>query len=80
MEVETYSDIEVFEKLEVADIQDAADLLADTYKKTDGKNGYVSLEVNPHLANDTDNTVAEAERLYKEVYKFIKRYVLSVIV
>ena len=67
MEVETYSDIEVFEKLAVADIQDAADLLADTYKKTDAKNGYVSLEVNPHLANDTDKTVAEAERLYKEV-------------
>ncbi|MED6296077.1 MAG: transaldolase [Chloroflexota bacterium] len=67
MELETFSDIEVFEKLAVADIQDAADLLADTYKKTDAKNGYVSLEVNPHLANDTDKTVAEAERLYKEV-------------
>ena len=67
MNAKKYSDIEVYEKLAIADIQDAADLLADTFKNTGGQNGYVSLEVNPHLANDTDGTVAEAERLHKEV-------------
>ena len=34
------------------------------YDKTDGKDGYVSLEVNPHLAHDTDGTIAEARRLW----------------
>ena len=67
LSVEKYSDIELFEKLAIVDIQDAADLLSDTYKNTEAQNGYVSLEVNPHLANDTDGTVAEAERLHKEV-------------
>ena len=41
--------------------------MIDTYKFTSGNNGYVSLEVNPHLANDTKGTVAEAKRLYAEV-------------
>ena len=67
MNSEKYSDIEVYENLAIADIQDAADLLADTYSNTRVQNGYVSLEVNPHLANDTDGTVAEAERLHKRV-------------
>ena len=67
MGVEKYSDIELFEKLAIADIQAAADLLSAIYKETGAQNGYVSLEVNPHLANDTDGTVAEAERLHKEV-------------
>ena len=67
MNSEKYSDIEVYEKLAIADIQDAADLLADTYSNTGVQNGYVSLEVNPHHANDTDGTVAEAERLHKRV-------------
>ena len=64
---EKFSDIELFEKLAIADIQNAADLLKDIYKNTSGRNGYVSLEVNPHLADDTEGTIAEAKRLHEEV-------------
>ena len=67
MKDKKHSDVEVFEKLAIEDIQHAADLLSDTYRSTEGQNGYVSLEVNPHLANDTKGTIGEAKRLYSEV-------------
>ena len=50
--------LEVFNRLAIEDIQAAADAFADTYKKTNGIDGYVSLEVTPDLANDTAGTVA----------------------
>lgn len=56
---------EIFEILSMNDIRDAADMLASTYKNTGGVDGYVSLEVNPHLARDTEGTVEEADRLFK---------------
>ncbi|MDT8436153.1 MAG: bifunctional transaldolase/phosoglucose isomerase [Gemmatimonadota bacterium] len=56
---------EVFERLAVEDIRRAADILRPTYDRTDRLDGYVSLEVSPHLAHDTDGTVAEARRLWK---------------
>ena len=55
---------EVLEALAVEDIQDAADLLRSVYDRTDGDDGYASLEVNPHLAQDTEGTVTEARRLF----------------
>jgi transaldolase len=58
---------EIFEILAVEDIRRAADLFADLYASTDGGDGYVSLEVNPDLANDTDATVSEAKRLWNLV-------------
>jgi transaldolase len=61
------SPIEVFEALAVKDIQAACDLFADLYEKTDGGDGYVSLEVNPELAHDTEGTVAEAKKLWNLV-------------
>ena len=67
MKDEKYSDLEVFEKLAIEDIQNTADLLSETYKSSEGQNGYVSLEVNPHLANDTKGTIREAKRLHSEV-------------
>jgi transaldolase len=54
----------IFEALAIEDIQDAADLFADTYRRSDGQHGYVSLEVSPTLAFDTDGTVHEARRLW----------------
>ncbi|USQ95369.1 transaldolase [Caulobacter sp. RL271] len=57
----------VYESLAIADIQTAADALLPTYDRLDGKDGYVSLEVSPYLANDTDGTIAEARRLWKAV-------------
>src|SRR5262245_19729201 len=57
----------VFEILAVKDIQDAADVLRPVYDKTASHDGYVSLEVAPDLANDTQGTLDEARRLWKEV-------------
>ena len=57
----------VYEGLVVADIREAADKLRPVYDRTAGGDGYVSLEVNPQLAYDTDGTLAEARRLWKAV-------------
>ena len=57
----------IFEALAVRDIQDAADILRVVYDRTDGRDGFVSLEVSPLLAHDTDGTISEARRLWKEV-------------
>lgn len=54
----------LYEQLAVEDIQLAADLLVPTYKKTAGQDGYVSLEVSPHLARDTEGSINEARRLW----------------
>ena len=58
---------EIYESLAVTDIENAADVLRPIYDATDGRDGYVSLEVNPHLAHDTQGTIAEARRLWKAV-------------
>lgn len=57
----------LFEQLEVEDIRMAADLLRPIYDRTDGNDGFVSIEVNPRLAYDTDGSIAEAQRLWTEV-------------
>ena len=54
----------IFWQLAVEDIRSAADLLAGVYEKTNGSDGYISLEVDPTLANDTDATIKEAQRLW----------------
>jgi len=58
---------QIYQQLAIEDIQQAADLFEPLYKETNGADGYVSLEVNPLLANDTVATVAEAERLWNLV-------------
>jgi transaldolase len=55
----------IYETLSQRDVQNAADEFRSVYDKTAGKDGYVSLEVNPHLAHDTKGTVEEAHRLWK---------------
>ena len=55
---------EIYEALAVEDIQRAADLLHPVYDRTSGEDGYVSLEVSPNLAHDTEGTIAEARRLH----------------
>jgi transaldolase/glucose-6-phosphate isomerase len=57
----------VYERLAVKDIQDAADVLRPLYESTGSRDGYVSLEVSPDLANDTDGTLQEARQLWKAV-------------
>jgi transaldolase / glucose-6-phosphate isomerase len=56
-----------YELLAIRDIQDAADLLAPVYQSTKKRDGYVSLEVSPYLAHDTNSTIAEARRLWRTV-------------
>jgi transaldolase / glucose-6-phosphate isomerase len=57
----------LYETLAVADIKHAADLLRPVFDATGGADGYVSIEVSPYLANETDATIAEAKRLWSEV-------------
>jgi len=54
----------IYEALVLQDVQRAADLLFPIYEATAGGDGYVSLEVSPHLAHDTKQTVREARRLW----------------
>jgi len=55
---------EIFDKLTVSDIQSATDLLRSFYDSSRGGDGYVSIEVHPDLANDTEATKTEAQRLW----------------
>ncbi|MFN0316385.1 MAG: bifunctional transaldolase/phosoglucose isomerase [Burkholderiales bacterium] len=57
----------LYEQLAIRDIQDAADILAPLYARTKKRDGYVSLEVSPYLARDTEGTLEEARRLWKAV-------------
>src|SRR5665648_986242 len=54
----------IYEALSQGDVQGAADEFRAVYNETNGKDGYVSLEVNPHLAHDTNGTITEARRLW----------------
>ena len=56
-----------YELLAIRDIQDAADLMRPVYDGAKRKDGFVSLEVSPYLAHDTQGTIAEARRLWKSV-------------
>src|ERR1700736_1106892 len=57
----------VYEKIAIRDVQDAADIFKGVYQQTKRRDGYVSLEVSPLLANDTQATIDEARRLWKNV-------------
>jgi transaldolase len=61
------STAELYEAVAFEDIRQAADVLRQTHESSDRTDGYVSLEVSPHLAADTGATVAEARRLWREV-------------
>ena len=56
--------LEIYEALVMDDIRRAAGVLRPVYDRTNGADGYVSLEVNPKLAHDTKGTIAEARRLF----------------
>jgi len=61
------STVDLYEALAVDDIRAAADVLAPVYESSGGADGFVSLEVSPHLARDAAGTVAEARRLHAAV-------------
>ncbi|HEX6010558.1 MAG TPA: transaldolase family protein, partial [Geminicoccaceae bacterium] len=67
---EAHADLDVkalYERLAVEDIQQAADILRPVYQTTKRRDGFVSLEVSPYLAMDTDGTIEEARRLWRAV-------------
>jgi transaldolase len=57
----------LYEKIAIRDVQDATDIFRSVYTETKGRDGYVSLEVSPNLAFDTQATIEEARRLWKAV-------------
>src|SRR6516225_483133 len=57
----------IYERMAIKDIQDAADFLRSIYDRTGRRDGYVSLEVSPFLARDTQGTIRDARRLWKAV-------------
>jgi len=58
---------EIYEKLAIKDIGIAADEMRKVYTETDGLDGYISIEVNPLLANNTEETIKQAKHLFKEL-------------
>ncbi len=66
---------EIYEALVISDIQSACDILRPVYDESEGLDGYVSLEVTPHAAHDTQQSIDEARRLHHLVSRpnlFIK--------
>jgi transaldolase/glucose-6-phosphate isomerase len=57
----------LYEKIAIRDVQDACDIFKPVYQQSKSRDGYVSLEVSPYLANDTKGTLEEARRLWKTV-------------
>ena len=62
--LEGLSSEEIYERIAIQDIQSAADLFLPLYQETQGSDGYVSLEVSPYLAHDTEGTIRDAKRLW----------------
>ncbi|HLI12565.1 MAG TPA: transketolase [Alphaproteobacteria bacterium] len=58
---------ELYERVTVDDVQRACDILRPVYDESRGLDGYVSLEVSPRLAHNTEGSIAEARRLFKHV-------------
>src|SRR5215831_10195715 len=60
------STLQTFERVAIHDIQLATDVLYHAYEDTSGRDGFVSFEVSPHLANDTEATSKDARRLWDQ--------------
>jgi transaldolase len=61
------SDRAVFDALVIEDVRDAADVFRRVFDETDGADGFVSIEVSPEFAHDTEGSIAEARRLWRAV-------------
>ncbi len=61
--------LEIYDALTIKDVQDACDLFKSVYDSSNGVDGYVSLEVSPYLAHNTEVTLSEARRLFTAVNK-----------
>jgi transaldolase len=58
---------EVYEALAMTDVRTVADLLRPTYDRTNGQDGFVSIEVSPYLAHDTEGTLSEVRRFWETI-------------
>jgi transaldolase/glucose-6-phosphate isomerase len=67
LEANDHSVGELYESLAVADIKHAADVLRPVFDANRGSDGFVSMEVSPYLAMDTQRSIAEARRLWHEI-------------
>jgi transaldolase len=67
LSAEHKSPAQIYEALAVEDVRSAADVFRPLYDKTDGQHGFVSLEVSPYLAHDSEGTIKEARRFWREV-------------
>jgi transaldolase len=61
------STLEIYESLIFADIRNACDILFPVYEESEGLDGYVSIEVPPNIARDTEKTIAEARRYFQQI-------------
>lgn len=61
------SDARIFERICVQEVRRACEAFADVHRETEGADGFVSIEVSPHLAHDTAGSIEEAERLWRAV-------------
>lgn len=61
--------LEIYESLVFADIQNACDIFKPVYDKTHGLDGYISIEVPPTIAQDTESTISEALRYYQAIHR-----------
>ena len=59
--------LQIYESLAFADIRDACDIFHPVYEATNGLDGYISIEVPPTIANDTESTISEARRYYQAI-------------
>src|SRR6266566_5632363 len=58
---------EIYEALAMTDVRTVADLLRPTYDRTEGQDGFVSIEVSPYLAQDTERTLSEVRRFWETI-------------
>ena len=58
---------QIYEQLAIRDVQQVADLLRPVYERTDGQDGFVSIEVSPFLAADTEGTLVEVRRFWQTI-------------
>ena len=67
LHLEGKNSAEIFEAIAIRDVQSAADLMINVYKKTQHKDGYISIEVSPKLANNSELTIEEGIRLWNSI-------------
>lgn len=61
------SAVEIYDRLTISDIKEACRIMAEVYNKTEGNDGFISIELDPQIAYDTRKSIEEARRLFSEI-------------